>query len=324
MELMDLVKQLLEQQQQHLAYYFQHIDPLALGRAVELCANTKGLIVLTGVGKSGIVAEKIAMTLISTGTRALYVPPTNFLHGDIGILSSEDMLMLISRSGETEELLDIIPFAKKKRATLFALVSRSDSRLAQACHASLCLPVERELCPFDLAPTTSTTVQLLFGDLLTVALMRLNKFSLAEYALNHPAGALGKKMTVTVEELMFQGKKIPFSHPDQAIIDGLVELSNKHCGALLVAEENRKLLGLFTDGDLRRVLQEHGPAALQQPIRSFMIHSPRTISRQELASSALRQMQTDPSKYISVLPVVENGIVVGILRLHDIIQSGVV
>src|SRR5262249_2187025 len=153
--------------------------------------------------------EKIAMTMISTGTKALYLPPTNFLHGDIGVLSENDLFVLMSRSGETEELLNLVPFAKKRNARLLAVVSNAHSRLAKHCDLSVHLPFEKELSPFDPAPTTSTTVQLLFGDLLPIALMRPKGFDLSAYALNHPSGTIGKKMSVTVEELMFKDEQLP-------------------------------------------------------------------------------------------------------------------
>ncbi|MBS0653950.1 MAG: SIS domain-containing protein, partial [Verrucomicrobia bacterium] len=205
---MDLLKNILEQQKQYLDHYFHTLDLNQVERVVDACSRISGLIVFTGVGKSGIIAEKIAMTLISTGTKALYLPPTNFLHGDIGILSENDMLVLISRSGETEELLNLLPFARKRNTRLLAIVSNPQSRLAKMCDQFVNLPVEKELCPFDLAPTTSTAVQMLFGDLLSVALMRMKQFDLSTYALNHPSGSIGKKMSIKVEDVMFKESQI--------------------------------------------------------------------------------------------------------------------
>src|SRR5262249_12326404 len=160
----------------YLDNYFDRVNPEELEKLVQACLDTEGLIIFTGVGKSGIIADKIAMTLVSTGTKALYLPPTNFLHGDIGILSDKDLLILISRSGETEELCNLVPFAKKRSTKLVAMVSNRNARLSKICDLLVYLPVEKELCPFDLAPTTSTTAQLLCGDLLAVALMRAKQF----------------------------------------------------------------------------------------------------------------------------------------------------
>lgn len=318
-----MLKELLQQQRHNIEHYFNTLDLTAVESIVQQCLKTQGLIVFTGVGKSGIIAEKIAMTLVSTGTKALYLPPTNFLHGDIGILSKNDLFVVMSRSGETEELLSLIPFAKKRECPLLAVVSNPQSRLAKQCDASIYLPFEKELCPFDLAPTSSTTVQLLFGDLLAIALMRAKGFELSAYALNHPAGAIGKKMSVTVEELMHKEDQIPLGKPTDRLIDLLVELTNKKCGALLVADEERNFLGIFTDGDLRRALQSQGSDVLQLPIAELMTPTAVAIEKDKLAWEALKIMQTNPKQFVMVLPVLDQGKVAGILRMHDIIQAGV-
>lgn len=317
----EIIEELLEKQRRYLDYYFDRINMQELERFTEACLQTEGLIIFTGVGKSGIIADKIAMTLVSTGTKALYLPPTNFLHGDIGILSDKDMLVLISRSGETEELCTLVPFARKRMTRLAALVSNPASRLSKLCDIAVHLPVEKELCPFDLAPTTSTAAQLLCGDLLAVALMRHKKFHLSEYVLNHPSGSIGKKMTLTVADLMQTA--LPLARPDGLLIDQLVELSNKKCGALLITDEEQRLLGIFTDGDLRRALQSFGSAALHKPIYQLMTLNPRTISKDVLAWDALKFMESDPKRLITVLAVLDQGKVIGILRMHDILQAGV-
>ncbi len=321
---MESVNKILEKQQQYLKYYFEHVDQEVLEKVVDACAQVKGLIILTGVGKSGIIAEKIAMTLVSTGTKALYLSPINFLHGDLGIFSPDDLLIMISRSGKTEELLEQIPFIKQKGTPIIAVVSTHSALIAKHADLTMILPVEKELCPFDLAPTTSTTVQLLFGDLLTVALMTRKRFSMEDYALNHPAGAIGRKMTITVEDLMFQKEHIPLCSPDDKLVDVLVELSNKKCGALLIVSKEGKLQGVFTDGDLRRTLQKEGVKAFELTMGKLMSKNPITVSKEDLASEALKVMQQDPKKFVAVVPVLEESKVVGILRMHDIVQAGVV
>lgn len=318
-----MLSDLLNEQRRNIESYFERLDLNAVSQVVQECLHTQGLIVFTGVGKSGIIAEKIAMTMISTGTKALYLPPTNFLHGDIGILSENDLFVLMSRSGETEELLNLVPFAKKRGSRLLAIVSNPDSRLAKQCDLSVTLPFEKELCPFDLAPTSSTTVQLLFGDLLAIALMRSKGFDLSAYALNHPSGSIGKKMSVTVEDLMCKDNHVPLAHPNDRLIDVLVELTNKKCGALLVADERKNFLGIFTDGDLRRALQTQGSDVLQKPMGELMTPSALTIEKDKLAWDALKMMQRDPKRFVMVLPVLEQGKVAGILRMHDIVQAGV-
>jgi len=318
-----MLKDLLTQQQHHIDHYFQALDLKEVDKVVEACHKTKGLIIFTGVGKSGIIAEKIAMTMISTGTKALYLPPTNFLHGDLGILSEDDLLVLMSRSGETEELLNLVPFARQRKARLLAVVSNPSSRLAKHADLSIYLPFEKELCPFDLAPTTSTAVQLLFGDLLAIALMRLKGFSLSAYALNHPAGAIGKKMLVTVGDLMRKQEQMPLAKPEDKLIDVLVELSNKKCGALLIADLTQKFLGIFTDGDLRRALQNQGSAVLETEMSHLMTTGALTVEASTLAWDAMKMMQRDPKRFVMMLPVLDGEKVVGILHMHDLVQAGI-
>ncbi len=317
-----MLSELLQEQRRYLAEYFDRLDLAQVERAVAECLNTQGLIVFTGVGKSGIIAEKIAMTMISTGTKALYLPPTNFLHGDIGILSENELFVIISRSGETEELLNLVPFAKRRGARSMAIVSNPQSHLAKCCDLFVNLPFEKELCPFDLAPTTSTAVQLLFGDMLAIALMRSKGFNLSAYALNHPSGAIGKKMTVTVDELMVKDERMPIAKPNDALIDVLVELSNKKCGALMIVDDHQNFLGIFTDGDLRRSLQSQGSGVLEKKMKDLMSANALTIEKGTLAWDALKIMQKDPKKLIMMLPVLDQGKAVGIVHMHEIIQAG--
>lgn len=318
-----MLSELIQEQRRNIEHYFQHLNLADVDTVIQTCLNTQGLIVFTGVGKSGIIAEKIAATLISTGTKALYLPPTNFLHGDIGILSEKDLFVLISRSGETDELLSLIPFAKKRRTPLLAIVSNPQSRLAKQCDVAIHLPFQNELCPFDLAPTTSTTVQLLFGDLLAIALMRTKGFNLDAYAQNHPLGSIGKKVSVTVDELMYKGEQIPLAKPQDRLIDVLVELSNKKCGALLVSDEENNFLGIFTDGDLRRTLQNQGSDVLTRTMQELMTSSALSVEKGSLAWDALKIMQKDPKRFVMVLPVLDGGKVAGLLHMHNVIQSGV-
>jgi arabinose-5-phosphate isomerase len=317
-----MLKNLFDQQRRYLNYFFDHIDIEKADAFLNTCLKCSGLIVLTGVGKSGIIAEKIATTLISTGTKALYLPPTNFLHGDLGIITAEDLFILISKSGETGELLNLIPFARQKKARLLGIVSNPQSRLARECDISVCLPVEKELCPFDLAPTTSTQAQLIFGDVLSVALMNAKSFSINDYALNHPSGSIGKKMTLAVSDIMMHGDHIPLCHPQDKLKEVLVDLSNKKCGCLLIVNEEKNLLGIFTDGDLRRALQVEGSSVLEKNMEHLMTPSAIAISKNLLAWDAMKIMQKDPKRWVMVVPVVEDEKVVGLVRMHDIVQAG--
>ncbi len=319
----NVIRELFEDQRQHLEHFFQNIEIDQAEAVLKVCLQTKGLIVLMGVGKSGIVAEKIAMTLISTGTKALYLPPINFLHGDLGILSVDDTVILLSKSGETEELLCLIPFIQKRRAKIIALVSNPQSRLAQYADVVMTLPMEKELCPFDLAPTISTEVQLLFGDVLTIALMRQKGFTLNTYGENHPSGSIGKKATTKVQEIMIRGNALPRCFSKQKLRDVLPEFSDKRLGCLLIVDENNHFQGIYTDGDLRRSLQTLGSDVMQKSLEELMTRTPISIKSDILAWDALKLMQKDPKRWIMVLPVVEDCQVVGLVRMHDIIHAGV-
>ncbi len=318
-----MLKKLFSEQQSHLAYYFEHIDPARVETIVNACAETKGLLIFTGVGKSGIIAEKIAMTLISTGTKALYLPATNFLHGDIGIVSSDDMVIMLSKSGETEELVSLMPYVQKRGAKTMAWVSNLHSRLAVQVDLSLLLPVEKELCPFDLAPTISTEVQLLFGDVLAVALMKKKGFTIGSYGENHPSGMIGRKATITVKELMVPLERLPLCKPSKALQEILPEFSDKRLGCVIVTDDNGAFKGIFTDGDLRRALQSHGPSVLEKKLEELMTRTAITTDSNEMAWDALKLMQKDPGRWIMMLPVLEDRQIVGLVRMHDIIHAGI-
>ena len=281
------------------------------------------MLIFTGVGKSGIIAEKLALTMLSTGTKAVFLPPSNALHGDIGIVSEQDVVVLLSKSGETEELLHLIPYIRDRGAQTVAWVLNSSSKLAQACDLSVTLPFQKELCPFDLAPTTSTAIQLIFGDVLSVALMQAKGFSLDDYASNHPAGSLGKKIALKVEDLMIQEPQLPLCRPQDELHQVLVELSAKRCGCLVVVDENKHLQGIFTDGDLRRTLQSHTTTALHKTMEELMTRHCIVTTKQERASIALSRMQEVDQRWVSVIPVVENNLLIGLIRMHDIVQAGI-
>ena len=229
---------------------------------------------------------------------------------------------MISKSGESEELLNLVPFAKLKKTRLLAMVSNEKSRLSQVVDQAIHLPLDRELCPFDLAPTTSTVIQLIFGEVLAIALMKAKKFSIQDYAFNHPSGAIGKKLILKVEDLMLTGAQLPLCRQENRLGEVLVELTNKRSGCLLVVDSKNELSGIFTDGDLRRALQVHGPKVLDEQIQSLMTFSPLAASKDELAWEAMKRMQKDPKKWVMILPVLENRKVVGLLRMHDIVNAG--
>lgn len=318
-----MLKELLDKQKLYTEYFFQNLDLEPIEKLMQYLSSCKGMIFLSGIGKSGIVAKKIAYTMVSTGTRAFYLTPIDALHGDLGMVTSEDVFIILSKSGESDELLNLIPAIKNKGAHLVGLVCNPSSKLAAACDSLIVLPFMRELCPFDMAPTISTTAQSLFGDLLTIALMKQKNFTLNEYALNHPSGRIGKRITLKVKDLMLKDDKVPLCHPDDFLKDVLVTLSNKRCGCILIVDEQKKLLGIFTDGDLRRTLQEIGGDFLSIPIKELMYTHPKTIDSNALAWDAMKMMEADPKKRITVLPVInDERIVQGLIHIHDIVQSG--
>lgn len=318
-----MLKELLENEREILNHFFDHIDLSTAERLFEILKECKGLIIVTGVGKSGLIAEKIAQTMTSTGSRAFFLSPTNAMHGDIGIVSKDDVFLMISKSGESEELLQMVPFLRNRGVMPIAIVNNANSRLAKACEFSVILPMEKELCPFDLVPTTSAVTQLIFGDVLAVALMSHKNFSLVEYAMNHPAGKIGRRLTLRVRDLMLKGNDVPLCKPTDKLVDTLVELSNKRCGCVMIVDTETKLLGIFTDGDLRRALQKLGSKILEATMLEVMTKTARFVQSSEMASEALALMEADQKRPITVLPVIDEAQkVVGLIKMHDIVQSG--
>lgn len=318
-----MLEPLFAAKQQYLSYFFENLDMVNANKVFQALLACKGTIFCTGVGKSGFIAKKIAATIASTGNKALYMSPLDALHGDIGLVSENDLFFLFSKSGETEELLHLLPHLQAKKAFLIAITSNPQSRLTKACQLSVDLPLKKELCPFDLAPTTSTTIQMIFGDVLAVAMMQEKKLTIEEYALNHPAGRIGKRAAMRVKDLMHKNEELPIAHPSDKIINSLVELSKKQCGCLLIVEEDQ-FCGIFTDGDLRRVLEKFGAAALEMNLGDLMTRTPKCIGPDALLWDAVKIMEGKGYRQqITVLPVLskENKLV-GLIKLHDIIQAG--
>ena len=316
-----MLKTLFEQQRILLNRFFDSINLQEVEEVLSRLIKCQGVIALSGVGKSGLIAQKIAATLVSTGTRAIFLSPSNALHGDIGFLGADDLLMLFSKSGSTQELVGLLPYVRKRGVGTIAIVSAAHSKLAQLCDLCVTLPIEKEIDSNNVIPTTSTAAQLIFGDCLAIALMEKKHFGMDQFASNHPGGILGRKIALKVADLMLQGADLPVGSPDDALIDVLHELSKKKCGCLLVVDANRHLQGIFTDGDLRRAIQSQGPDALRLPLSRLMTLAPKSTSPHVIAIEAVRKMEEDPSRLITVLPVVEEGKLVGLLRMHDILQK---
>ncbi len=298
-----------------------NLSPTSVERAVKLLFDCKGKVIVTGVGKSGIIAEKIAQTLTSTGTIAVFVHPTDALHGGLGVVSTGDVVVALSNSGETDEILAIMPTFKLREVGIIAIVGNTDSTLANRSDVFLDASVDQEACPLNLAPTASTTVALAIGDALAMTLMETKGLTAEDFAANHPAGRLGKRLTLRVEDLMH---KSPSISPDAGWLEVVKAISKHALGAVNVVDDRSQLLGIVTDGDLRRTIERTSPDAFSSlTADAMMTRSPIAASPDMLAYDALRIMEDRPSQ-ISVLPVTDaNGLCVGLLRLHDVVRSGI-
>jgi arabinose-5-phosphate isomerase len=292
-------------------------------RAIELLHDCRGKVVMVGVGKSGNIAEKIAATLTSTGTAAVYLHPSDALHGGLGILTSDDVVIALSNSGETDEIITMLPYLKHRQVPIIAIVGNLRSTLARTAEVVLDASVAQEACPLNLAPTTSTTVALAVGDALAMTLMQAKGLTMDDFALNHPAGQLGKRLTLRVADLMHSGAENPTINVDAAWLEIIAAISRGGLGAVNVVTAEGHLAGIITDGDLRRALQKIKLSELEHlQSSSIMTRNPTIATPEMLAYDALRLMEDRPSQ-ISVLPVVDKErLCVGLLRLHDIVRSG--
>lgn len=300
------------------------LDSAEVLRAVALLERCVGKVVVTGVGKSGIVAAKIAATLSSTGCAAVYLHASDALHGGLGIVAAkDDVVIALSNSGETFELIEVLPFLKNRRVPVIAIVGNLQSTLARRADVRLDASVDHEACPLNLAPTTSTTVALAIGDALAMTLMEIKKWTPEKFASNHPAGRLGKRLTLTVADLMHAGGNNPTVKPDATWLEIIACIGRGGLGAVCVVDEAKHLLGIITDGDLRRALQRIKHADLENLTCEAIMTADPIVARPDLlAYDALRLMEDRPTQ-ISVLPVINGArVCIGLIRIHDIVRSG--
>jgi arabinose-5-phosphate isomerase len=291
-------------------------------RAVELIAGAAGRVIVSGIGKSGIIGRKIASTLTSTGTPAIFLHPIEGLHGDLGIVTRDDVAILISKSGESEELHGLIEYLSRLGVRIVAVTGKEDSALARAATVLLDGSVAEEACPHDLAPTTSTTVALALGDALAVALLLQKGFSRDDFARLHPGGTLGRKLTLKVSDVMVTSD-LPVLGPKASMRECVVLLAEKR-GTVAVVDESRRVMGVVTAGDLTR-LMEREERFLEVPVEQVMNRSPRTVEADALAAAAVYLMETGGRRGIMAMPVVDpEGRIVGMVHLHDLLRSNAV
>ena len=279
-----------------------------------------GRVMITGMGKSGHIGRKIAATLSSTGTPAYFMHPAEGRHGDLGMVTSKDVVIAISNSGETEELLGVLPSLNTLEIPIIAMTAKPQSTLAKQAVAVLNVAVAEEACPLGLAPTASTTATLALGDALAVVLQENKGFASSDFALFHPAGMLGKRLLLKVEDLMHTGDALPYVRPEELLLHALIEMSQKKMGMTLVQSQTGDLCGVLTDGDVRRALMKHGPAIGEVLVQSVMSPTPQRILGQALAVDALRHME---ERKITAI-VVEDAAagIMGVLHLHDLLAQG--
>jgi arabinose-5-phosphate isomerase len=299
------------------------LNPEQVGHAIELLKNCSSKIVLVGVGKSGNIAEKIAATMTSSGTVAVYLHPSDALHGGLGIVTSEDVVVALSNSGETDEIVTMLPYLKQRRVPIIAIVGNTNSTLARSADVILDASVDQEACPLNLAPTTSTTVALAIGDALAMTLMQVKGLTPDDFALNHPAGRIGKRLTLKVSDLMHGAAENPTIREDGAWLEVIASISRGGLGAVNVVDHQGHLLGIITDGDLRRALEKIKLSELESlGCSAIMTRNPVVSSPEMLAYEALQLMEDRP-RQISVLPVVDGErVCIGLIRVHDIVRSG--
>ena len=303
----------------------QRLDATHAQRAVDMLVACTGKVLVTGVGKSGLVAQKIAASLTSVGLMSVYLNPLDALHGDIGVVRDGDVIIMISNSGETTELLAVIPYVKKRDVQLLGILGKTKSAIGQRCDLVLDASVEREASPIDQVPTSSTAVAMAIGDALTVAWMTAKGVSVNDFAMNHPAGSIGRRLTLMVRDLMIPHDKLIMINADARLPEVVDALTTQAIGAVLVkhAVDPAALGGIITDGDLRRALKRTPADGWGWLVaRDLMTTTPIAVVSGMPAIEALTLMERNAKKAITVLPVIDEAKVVGMLRMHDLVQAG--
>ena len=319
-QLLKLAENVLDIESRAVAQLRDRLDDSFVA-ACNLCLNTEGRVVVTGMGKSGHISGKIAATLASTGTPAFFMHPAEASHGDLGMITSQDLMLAVSYSGETQEVVTILPLVKRMGAKLLSITGKPGSTLARAADVHLDVSVAEEACPLNLAPTASTTATLAMGDALAVALLESRGFTAEDFALSHPSGTLGKRLLLRVSDIMHTGDDVPRVAASVNLKEGLLEMTQKGLGLTAIIDDAGGIAGVFTDGDLRRAL-DGGIDVHSTTMASVMHEGCKVIGPDVLAAEAVRVMEEN--KITSLLVVDDNGRLIGALNIHDLFRAGMV
>ena len=312
-----VAKKVLEIESKALIKQIDQIDQ-AFVDACELCLECSGKLIVMGLGKSGHIADKIAATLSSTGTPSYFIHPSEAIHGDIGMIDEKDIVLIFSYSGETEEIISLIPYLKKKEIKIIAFTGNIDSKLSSESDIHIHVPVEEEACPMNLAPTASTTTALAVGDAFAVALLERKGFTKEDFAKSHPGGSLGKQLLLSIKDIMHTEEEVPVVYSDDTLSKGLIEMSQKALGMTAIVDKKDQLVGIFTDGDLRRTLESNIDIK-KTKMHEVMTKNPFVLSADTLAYNALSLIQ---EKKITSIIVTNENKVIGALNIHDLFRSG--
>lgn len=321
MNTLDIAKKVLKTEAEAISGLIEKLNS-DFEKAVDIIYQCKGRVVVTGMGKSGLVGKKIAATLASTGTPAFFLHPAEAIHGDLGMVTSDDVVIAISNSGETNELVSLIPFLKRFDVGLITMTGNPDSAISATADLNLDVSVREEACPFGVVPTASTTAAMAMGDAIAVALLIKRGYREEDFAFLHPGGSLGKKLFVKVKDLMHSGNALPVVPPSISMIKAVMEISSKRLGLTIVADDDQKILGIVTDGDVRRGIERWDKTLFDMKAEDVMSRNPKTISEDELAAKALSIMENHSITAL-VVPD-EEGRAKGIIHLHDILKQGIV
>ena len=327
---MNLFSDCLIQESKAIKNAAQNLDPIEVQKALELilkCSKLSGKLIITGVGKSGIVARKIAATFSSVGLMSIYLNPLDALHGDLGVAKKNDLSILLTNSGETKELIEIIPHLKKRGIKIITILGRKDSNISKQSNVILETSVDKEICPLNLAPTASTAVSMAIGDAMAIAWMQMSGVSEKDFAFNHPSGQLGKRLTLEVQDIMQPIENFKGLNEKTSLKEIISEITKGRAGFAWVKDSNKlfSLSGIITDGDLRRSLQKYSYEKWGMlTAKDLMIKDPINISYKAMGTEALELMEKNRKKPISILPVTnEFNKIIGILKLHDLLQEGI-